>query len=163
MGPDVVLGHSVGELAAAYAAGVFDLADAARLVAGRARLMQALPSGGAMAAVEGEEAEVSDILRGLPDPQRVAVAAVNGPSAVVVSGDEDAVERVMEVARERGRRVSRLRVSHAFHSPLMEPMLAEFADIAASVTYEQPVLPAVSTVSGQLVGAADGTTPQDWG
>nr|WP_257231509.1 type I polyketide synthase [Streptomyces sp. Rer75] len=162
MGPDVVLGHSVGEFVAAYVAGVFGLGDAARLVAGRARLMQALPAGGAMAAVEGEEAEVSEILRGLPDSQRVAVAAVNGPTSVVVSGDEDAVERVMEVARERGRRVSRLRVSHAFHSPLMEPMLAEFADIAASITYRQPVLPAVSTVSGQLVGAADWATPEYW-
>src|ERR1044072_464296 len=152
MGPDVVLGHSVGEFVAAYAAGVFELVDAARLVAGRARVMQGLPAGGAMAAVEGEEAEVSDILRGLPDPQRVAVAAVNGPSAVVVSGDEVAVERVVAVARERGRRVSRLRVSHAFHSPLMEPMLAEFAEIAAGVDYRQPRLPAISTVTGDLVG-----------
>ncbi|MFI0858619.1 SDR family NAD(P)-dependent oxidoreductase, partial [Streptomyces sp. NPDC021098] len=110
----------------------------------------------------GGEAEVSEILRGLPDSQRVAVAAVNGPSAVVVSGDEDVVGRVMAVARERGRRVSRLRVSHAFHSPLMEPMLAEFADIASTLTYRQPVLPAVSTVTGQPLADGDWTTPAYW-
>ncbi|WP_420719486.1 type I polyketide synthase, partial [Streptomyces sp. RTd22] len=162
MGPDVVLGHSIGEFVAAYVAGVFELADAARLVAGRARLMQGLPSGGAMAAIEGAEAEVADILGGVPEGERATVAAVNGPTAVVVSGGEDVVERVMAVARERGRRVSRLRVSHAFHSPLMEPMLAEFAEIAAGVAYRQPVLPAVSTVSGQLVGAADWATPEYW-
>ncbi|MEU1807299.1 type I polyketide synthase [Streptomyces sp. NPDC019937] len=160
--PDVVLGHSIGELAAAYAAGVFELADAARLVAGRARLMQALPSGGAMAAIEATETEVGGILHGLPDSERAAVAAVNGPTAVVISGDEDAVEQVMDAARERGRRVSRLRVSHAFHSPLMEPMLAEFAEIAASVTYRQPILPAVSTVTGEPVGEKDWANPDYW-
>ncbi|MGR3939686.1 polyketide synthase dehydratase domain-containing protein, partial [Streptomyces sp. BRA346] len=162
MGPDVVLGHSIGEFVAAYVAGVFELGDAARLVAGRARLMQGLPSGGAMAAVEGTEAEVADILGGVPDGERATVAAVNGPTAVVVSGDEDAVERVMAVARERGRRVSRLRVSHAFHSPLMEPMLTEFAEVAASVTYRQPVLPAVSTVTGEPVGEEDWATADYW-
>ncbi|MEU1807268.1 beta-ketoacyl synthase N-terminal-like domain-containing protein, partial [Streptomyces sp. NPDC019937] len=162
MGPDVVLGHSVGEFVAAYTAGVFELADAVRLVAGRARLMQGLPAGGAMAAVEGTESEVSEILSGFAEGERVAVAAVNGPSAVVVSGDEGAVERVMAVARERGRRVSRLRVSHAFHSPLMEPMLAEFAEIAASVTYRQPSLPAVSTVTGELVDEGDWATADYW-
>ncbi|EFL20778.1 LOW QUALITY PROTEIN: modular polyketide synthase, partial [Streptomyces himastatinicus ATCC 53653] len=162
MGPDVVLGHSIGEFVAAYVAGVFGLGDAARLVAGRARLMQALPSGGAMAAIEGTESEVADILGGFAEGERATVAAVNGPSAVVVSGDEDAVERVMAVARERGRRVSRLRVSHAFHSPLMEPMLAEFADIAASVTYRQPVLAAVSTVTGEPVGEEDWATADYW-
>ncbi|WP_420719472.1 SDR family NAD(P)-dependent oxidoreductase, partial [Streptomyces sp. RTd22] len=162
MGPDVVLGHSIGEFVAAYVAGVFGLGDAARLVAGRARLMQGLPSGGAMAAIEGEEAEVTDILGGLSEGERATVAAVNGPTAVVVSGEEDAVERVMVVARERGRRVSRLRVSHAFHSPLMEPMLAEFADIAASVTYRQPVLAAVSTVTGEPVGEEDWATADYW-
>ncbi|MFJ1751298.1 type I polyketide synthase, partial [Streptomyces sp. NPDC088116] len=160
--PDVVLGHSIGEFAAAYAAGVFDLADGARLVAGRARLMQALPEGGAMAAVEATEAEVAEILGGLSGDGRVVVAAVNGPTAVVVSGDEDAVERVMAVARADGRRVSRLRVSHAFHSPLMEPMLAEFEQIAATVDYRQPATSAVSTVSGELVGEDDWATPDYW-
>ncbi|WP_184502957.1 type I polyketide synthase [Streptomyces botrytidirepellens] len=162
VGPDVVLGHSIGEFVAAYVAGVFELGDAARLVAGRARLMQGLPSGGAMAAVESTEAEVADILSGFAEGERATVAAVNGPTSVVVSGDEDAVERVMAVARERGRRVSRLRVSHAFHSPLMEPMLAEFAEIAASVAYRQPVLAAVSTVTGEPVGEEDWATADYW-
>ncbi|MFJ5222667.1 type I polyketide synthase [Streptomyces sp. NPDC088400] len=160
--PDLVLGHSIGELVAAYTARVFDLADGCRLVAARARLMQALPTGGAMAAIEGTEAQVTDILRGLPDGDRIAVAAVNGPTAVVVSGDEDIVEQAMATAREQERRVSRLRVSHAFHSPLMEPMLAEFADIAGSITYRKPVVPAVSTVTGEPVGEKDWGTPDYW-
>ncbi|MFJ1749732.1 SDR family NAD(P)-dependent oxidoreductase, partial [Streptomyces sp. NPDC088116] len=161
-GPDVVFGHSIGEFAAAYTAGVFDLADAARLVAGRARLMQALPEGGAMAAIEASEAEVAEILSGLPDGARIAVAAVNGPTAVVVSGDEDAVERVMGVAREQERRVSRLRVSHAFHSALMEPILAEYEQIAASIEYRQPTLAADSSVTGRPLSDGDWTTAAYW-
>ncbi|MBL1102869.1 acyltransferase domain-containing protein, partial [Streptomyces coffeae] len=162
MSPAVVLGHSIGELSAAYAAGVFGPGDAARLVAARARLMQALPTGGAMAAIEATEDEVTEILDGLPDGSRVGIAAVNGPTAVVVSGDEDAVEQVMAVAREQDRRVSRLRVSHAFHSALMEPMLAEFAEVAAAVSYRQPSITALSTVTGQSLDDGDWTTPEYW-
>ncbi|WP_302852049.1 type I polyketide synthase, partial [Streptomyces sp. CNQ085] len=156
--PDVVLGHSIGEYAAAYVAGVFDLADAARLVAARARLMQALPEGGAMAAVEADEAEVADLL----DTAEVTVAAVNGPQAVVVSGTEGAVERVMAAARDRGRRVTRLRVSHAFHSPRMAPVVAEFTRVAEGVTFRPPTLAAVSTVTGAPVTPADWATPAYW-
>ncbi|MFJ8630375.1 SDR family NAD(P)-dependent oxidoreductase [Streptomyces sp. NPDC093568] len=156
--PDVVLGHSIGEYAAAYTAGVFQLPDAVRLVAARARLMQALPEGGAMAAVEADEAEVTELLT----TDDVTIAAVNGPAAVVVSGTEDGVERVMAALRERGRRVTRLRVSHAFHSPLMEPMLDEFAAIAEQITYRRPAVTAASSVSGETVGEADWTTPSYW-
>ncbi|MGW4544727.1 SDR family NAD(P)-dependent oxidoreductase [Streptomyces chartreusis] len=151
--PDLVLGHSVGELAAAYAAGVFELPDAVRLVAARARLMQALPEGGAMAAVEGGEAEVTELLKELTGSGQITVAVVNGPSSVVVSGDEELVVEAMDVARGQGRRVSRLRVSHAFHSPLMDPMLADFATVAGTVTYRRPTTPALSTATGEAVTA----------
>ncbi|MGW7825273.1 polyketide synthase dehydratase domain-containing protein, partial [Streptomyces puniciscabiei] len=123
--------------------------------------MQALPEGGAMAAIESAEAEITDLLTATGD---VTIAVVNGPRAVVVSGTEEGVERVMATARERGRRVTRLRVSHAFHSPLMEPMLDEFTAIAKQITYRPPTLPAVSTLTGAALGESDGdwTTPSYW-
>ncbi|MER6016431.1 type I polyketide synthase [Streptomyces bluensis] len=157
--PDLVLGHSIGEYAAACTAGVFELPDAVRLVAARARLMQALPEGGAMAAVEADEAEITDLLTTAED---VTIAAVNGPAAVVVSGTEEGVERVMASVRERGRRVTRLRVSHAFHSPLMELMLDEFTAVAEQITYHRPTLPAVSTLTGATLDDGDWTTPHYW-
>ncbi|MFG2556040.1 type I polyketide synthase [Streptomyces sp. NPDC048581] len=157
MTPGVVLGHSVGEFAAAYAAGVFELADAVRLVAARARLMQALAAGGAMAAVEASEAEAAGWL-----VDGAVVAAVNAPTSVVISGTETAVEAVAERARDAGRRTSRLKVSHAFHSPLMEPMLAEFAAVAEQVSYHRPTVAAVSTLTGVPLSEGDWTTPAYW-
>ncbi|MGW1163749.1 type I polyketide synthase, partial [Streptomyces sp. NPDC002519] len=156
--PEVVLGHSAGEFAAAHAAGVLALPDAVRLVAARARLMRALPEGGAMAAIEGSEAEIAELL----DGDDVTIAAVNGPTAVVVSGREDGVERVMAAVRERGQRTTRLRVSHAFHSPLMEPMLAEFARIAEEIDYGSPTCTAVSTVTGATLADGDWTSADYW-
>ncbi|MFC4472308.1 SDR family NAD(P)-dependent oxidoreductase, partial [Streptomyces xiangluensis] len=157
MRPDCVLGHSVGEFAAAYAAGVFELPDAVRLVAARSRLMQALPAGGAMAAIEATEDEVAEAL-----DEGAVVAAVNGPRSVVVSGTEGAVDAVVAAFKERGRRATRLRVSHAFHSPLMAPMLAEFTTVAAGVSYRPPTVPAVSTLTGEVLRDGDWTTPTYW-
>ncbi|MEV0335653.1 type I polyketide synthase [Nocardia sp. NPDC050717] len=153
---DVVAGHSIGEVAAAHVAGVLSLADACVLVAARGRLMQALPAGGAMVAVGAAEADVLSLLSG-----EVSIAAVNGPASVVLSGVEDAVLAVVEACAERGWRTHRLRVSHAFHSALMEPMLAEFASAIEGVTFGRPTLPLVSTVTGGLI-TDEMTDPEYW-
>ncbi|PSR61355.1 MULTISPECIES: type I polyketide synthase [Nocardia] len=150
LSPDLVIGHSIGELAAAYVAGVWSLDDACALVAARGRLMAELPEGGAMLAIAASEAEVASAT--VEFGNRIAIAAVNAPAAVVVSGDEDAVDEVERQFTERGRRTSRLRVSHAFHSARMEPMLAEFEQAAAGVSFGDPRIPLVSNVSGRIAG-----------
>ncbi|MFI8083306.1 type I polyketide synthase [Kitasatospora sp. NPDC086009] len=158
--PDVVAGHSIGELAAAHVAGVFDLADATALVAARARLMEELPPGGAMTAVEAGPDEVAELVAERAD--RLAVAAVNGPAATVLSGDEDAVREVAAVLAARGRRTKRLRVSHAFHSPHMAGMLAAFRAEAERIAYHPPVIPLVSHLTGAVVGPAEVAGADYW-
>ncbi|MFC5215754.1 type I polyketide synthase [Streptomyces coerulescens] len=148
--PDYVAGHSVGEITAAHVAGVLSLTDACVVVSARARLMEALPEGGAMVAVEAPE---EDVLPHLADD--VALAAVNGPRSVVLSGTEDGVERVLAALGEC--RHTRLSVSHAFHSPLMDPMLEDFRAALAGVTFGEPSLRLVSNLSG-----GDGRSVEHW-
>ena len=150
--PDVVLGHSVGEISAAHVAGVLSLRDAAHIVAGRGRLMAGLPAGGAMVAVAAGESEVAPLLT-----EGVEIAAINGPNAVVISGAEAPVGAVADLLAQRGKRVHRLAVSHAFHSVLMEPMLEQFAQLVAEIKPGQPRIGLVSNISGQFAGPEYGT------
>ncbi|MGO8963784.1 MAG: SDR family NAD(P)-dependent oxidoreductase [Mycobacterium sp.] len=150
--PDVVMGHSVGEIAAAYVAGVLTLDDAARVVAARGRLMAELPAGGAMVALAASEDEVAPLLT-----EGVTIAAVNGPNSVVISGEQAAVGVITDRLVGQGRRVHRLAVSHAFHSPLMEPMIEQFGRVVAEVPAAEPRIGLVSNLTGQLAGAGYGS------
>ncbi|MFJ9034925.1 type I polyketide synthase, partial [Streptomyces sp. NPDC102274] len=155
--PDMLAGHSIGELAAAHVAGVWSLADAAKVVSARGALMQALPEGGAMVAVQASEVEVAPDL-----PETVGIAAVNGPTSVVISGVAADVDVLTELWRETGRKVTRLRVSHAFHSPLMDPMLDEFRAVVAGVRFGEPAIPIVSTLTGVRASAEELGSPEYW-
>nr|WP_257232410.1 type I polyketide synthase [Streptomyces sp. Rer75] len=158
--PDYVTGHSIGELTAAHIAGILTLDDACYLVAARGSLMQGLPAGGAMISVRATEEQLRPLLEGREDD--VAIAAINGPTSLVISGDEQATTDIAAALAERGIKTRRLTVSHAFHSPHMDPMLEEFARVAGELTYHSPTIPLVSNLTGELADPDEITTPAYW-
>ncbi|WP_413802989.1 type I polyketide synthase [Streptomyces iranensis] len=158
--PGHLMGHSVGEIAAAHVAGVLTLSDACTLVAARGRLMQSITATGAMAALQADPDEAAGLLAGWED--RLDLAAVNGPSSVVISGDHDAVHASVAAWRERGRKARPLKVSHAFHSAHMDSMLDELRAVASGLTFSAPAIPLVSNVTGRLATASELAAPDYW-
>ncbi len=157
--PSVVMGHSVGEYAAACAAGVFSLEDGLKLVAARGRLMQSVSLSGEMATVFGSAERVAEAIK--PYADRVSIAAVNGPESVVISGEKVAVQAVIDILKEERIRARRLQVTTASHSPLMEPLLEAFMKTAREVTYHPPQIDLISGLTGQLAGR-EIATPEYW-
>nr|WP_309501134.1 type I polyketide synthase [Saccharopolyspora gloriosae] len=155
--PDHVGGHSVGEVAAAHVSGALPLPDAAKLIAARGRLMQELPVQGAMVAIQAAEHEISPLLT-----ENAGLAAVNGPESVVVSGGAEEVFALAEHFTDLGRKTNRLRVSHAFHSPLMEPMLARFREVVRGLSFAEPEIPVVSNLTGALARPGELADPEYW-
>ncbi|KUJ41252.1 polyketide synthase, partial [Streptomyces albus subsp. albus] len=155
--PDFLSGHSIGEIAAAHVAGVLSLSHAGALVAARSQLMQQLPAGGAMIAVQASEDEVLPLLT-----EGVSIAALNGPRSVVIAGDEQTALAIAAGFEEQGRKTRRLTVSHAFHSPHMDGMLDAFREVAERLTYHAPAIPIVSNLTGDLVPAEAITTADFW-
>lgn len=160
--PSLLLGHSIGELSAAHVAGVFSLADACLLVAARGKLMQALPSGGAMASLEANGTEVQAAIDLLKLTGNISIAALNSPQQTVVSGNSESVETVVEYFGQQQRKVKRLSVSHAFHSHLMDGMLTDFKALAETISYTAPQIPLVSSLTGVLAKAEEITQPEYW-
>ncbi|NEP57569.1 MAG: acyltransferase domain-containing protein [Symploca sp. SIO2G7] len=143
--PNVVMGHSVGEYVAATVAGIFSLEDGLRLIAARGKLMQQLPSGGEMVSLLASESQVAKAIAEYHS--QVAIAAVNGPESVVISGESEAIAKICRKLEAMEIKIKPLQVSHAFHSPLMTPMLAEFETVANQITYYQPRIPVISNVT----------------
>ncbi|XLD98940.1 beta-ketoacyl synthase N-terminal-like domain-containing protein [Streptomyces sp. 184] len=157
---DFLLGHSVGELSAAHVAGMLDLPDACAFVAARGRLMEALPEGGAMVALQVAEEQLLPMLEGRE--HQVGIASVNTPTTTVISGEAAAVEEIRAFWEVWGHKHKQLRVSHAFHSPLMEPMLAEFTEAVSRLTFRPPKIPVVSNLTGKVLDADEAASPRYW-
>jgi len=166
MRPDFVAGHSLGEITAAHVAGVLSLSDAAQLVAARARLMQSLPPGGAMLSVAGGEQEILELFAEATDLAdhlgRVAIAAINAPGSAVISGDANILAELATRWQAKGRAAKPLKVSHAFHSPLVEPVLADFEKAISGLTYHEPTIPIVSNLTGHIAAPGLLTSPAYW-
>lgn len=160
--PDLVLGHSVGELSAAHVAGIFNLSDACRLVAARGRLMQAIPTRGKMVSLEASADEVTKEIAALGLVGKVDIAGHNTPTQTVASGDVDAIGNLVECFAGLARKMKMLKVSHAFHSHHMDGMLAEFKAVAETVHFNPPSLPMVSSLSGKLAEAGQLERPEYW-
>ncbi|MGW7757244.1 type I polyketide synthase [Streptomyces violaceusniger] len=158
--PDVVIGHSIGEIAAAHVAGVFSLEDACTLVAARGRLMQALPEGGAMVAVQASEDEIAPSLAGRE--AEVSIAAINGPTSVVIAGDEAPALEIAAEWERQGRKIRRLKVSHAFHSPRMDAMLGDFRKVVEELSFQAPSIALVSNVTGEAANADEVCSAEYW-
>ncbi|WP_406396645.1 type I polyketide synthase [Streptomyces sp. NBC_00882] len=158
--PDVLAGHSIGELAAAHITGIWTLADAARVVTARGTLMAALPTGGTMATIQAPHTQVETWLTD-QNPALIGIAAINAPDSTVISGQTETIDTVVAIAEAAGCRTTRLHVSHAFHSPLMHPMLDDYRQILEQITYQSPTLPAVSSVTGETI-TDEWTTPDYW-
>ncbi len=157
--PAVLLGHSVGEYVAACIAGVFSLDDGLKLIAARGRLMQQLPAGGTMMAVMATEDQITPLLAMTSEP--VEIGAFNGPHSLVLTGSVTGITEISKTLQDQGMTCKPLQVSHAFHSVLMDPMLAEFATVAQAVNYQVPRLPVVSNLTGTIV-STELATPQYW-
>ncbi len=159
LSPDYLIGHSIGELSAAHLSGVLSLQDAAKLVAARGTLMAALPKGGAMASIRASEQEVKE---SLAEFEGLTIAAVNSPSSVSVSGEEEALEEWEALQEEQDKKTKRLDVSHAFHSQLIEPMLEEFEQLASTLEFKAPRIPIVSNVTAEELSEKEATSPAYW-
>ncbi|NER93848.1 MAG: SDR family NAD(P)-dependent oxidoreductase [Symploca sp. SIO1B1] len=159
--PDVVMGHSVGEYVAATVAGVFSLEDGLKLISARGYLMQKLPAGGEMVSVMTSESKVLETLKAMLLAEKVAIAAINGLESTVISGEAEAVRAISTNLESAGIKTKQLQVSHAFHSPLMEPMLAEFEIVAKQVTYSQPQIALISNVTGEQA-SSEITSAEYW-
>jgi len=149
--PHAVMGHSVGEYVAACVAGVFGLEDGLKLIAERGRLMQSLPRDGEMVSLQTSEERVISAIAGYE--KDVSIAAINGPRSIVISGKSNTIRHISDMLKNEGVKVKKLEVSHAFHSPLMEPMLAEFATTLNSVSFHTPRIALVSNLTGDFVSS----------